>query len=233
MMVAFSRNRYLAAAGFCIFSVFLPRQSEAQPTIRVDKTYEDTVRIMVLFNETAIGSGFCPTGTTPVGPLTRNFVTTSLTGIPLNNIIVSPTRGTNWAAVTQRSAAQWGAGKMPHVIVHLNAGWHSENGPDLPSVLNTAAAQRIGVVSIGDDAAAFADEVFGFTNVQNVPPPMNDATQYRNANNNLWLSLDGKSDTLPTPGVIRNTADSLNISKLDFKPFAGGGTNDFRCQADA
>src|SRR5690606_23791060 len=148
-------------------------------------------------------------------------------------IIVSPTRGTNWAAVTQRSAAQWGAGKMPHVIVHLNAGWHSENGPDLPSVLNTAAAQRIGVVSIGDDAAAFADEVFGFTNVQNVPPPMNDATQYRNANNNLWLSLDGKSDTLPTPGVIRNTADSLNISKLDFKPFAGGGTNDFRCQADA
>ncbi len=216
----------IIAAGFFLIALLAPA-IRAQPTIRVEKSYEDTVRILVLYNSGAIGQPACAAATRPVGPLTRDFTVNSIVGIP--NVKVLKAEVTQWADVQ----AAFGNGLLPHVIVHVNAGWTSFSGPYLVDVLNRAADQAIGVVSVGDDAAAFADKVFGFTNVNNVPPPMGDATQYKGANTNLWIALNGKADTLQKPGVIRNTVDSLKVSRLDFKPYGTDAAGDYRCQADA
>ncbi|MEO7776833.1 MAG: FN3 associated domain-containing protein, partial [Fibrobacteria bacterium] len=198
----------------------------AQPTVRVEKSYEDTVRILILYNSQAVGQGSCPAATRPVGPLTNTFTVNSVTGIP--NVKVLNAETTQWSNVQAAFP-----GKLPHVIVHVNAGWYTTSGPYIEDVLNRAADLAIGVVSIGDDAAQFATRVFGFNNVDNVPAPMGDARQYTASNTKLWINLDGKSDTLPKPGVIRNTVDSLKVTKLDFKPYGTDAAGDYRCQADA
>jgi len=198
----------------------------AQPTIRVAKSYEDTVRVLILYNSTATGWSWCSPATTPVGPLTKDFTVGAIAG--LTNVKVLKAETTQWTDVQ----SAFPGGKLPHVIVHVNAGWYTYSGPYIGDVLNTAADKAIGVVSIGDDAAQFAEKVFGFTSVNNTPAPMGDATQYKAANTNLWIDLNGKADSLPSPGVIRNTVDSLKVGRLEFKPF-GTGAGDFRCQADA
>ncbi|GEM_PF-2829258 len=204
-----------------------PQGTEAQPTIRVTKSYEDSVRILILYNSTATGWSWCAPGTIPVGPLSKDFIVKSITGIP--NVRVLKAEETQWSDVQNA----FPGGKLPHVIVHANAGWFTTSGPYIGDVLNRAADQAIGVVSIGDDASQFAEKVFGFTNVDNVPAPMGDATQYRGPNTNLWIDLNGNADTLPAPGVIRNTVNNLNVRRLDFKPFGTDAAGDYRCQEDA
>lgn len=198
----------------------------ADPRYRVPKSYEDTVRILVLTNASAVGDPGCGARTRPVGPLTRDFTLGSLTGIP--NVISWDSRSATWDEILKG----W-PGKLPHVIVHVNAGWYSENGPYVNDILNRAADLRIGVVSIGDDAANFADKVFGFSNVVNQPLPMDNATQYRGSGARLWIGLDGAGDILPDNGVIRNTAVKMGVNALEFKPYGTDGSGDYRCEADA
>ncbi|MEO7958487.1 MAG: hypothetical protein ABIW76_17525, partial [Fibrobacteria bacterium] len=119
----------------------------AQPTVRSDKAYEDTVRILILSNDSAGGN--CGPPTDKVGIRTRDFVRKSLEGVP--NVVMRESKSTRWEDVK----TVW-PGKMPHVIVHVNAGWSTESGDFVPQILNAAADSAIGVVSIGDDAASFA-----------------------------------------------------------------------------
>lgn len=201
--------------------------ARAQPTIRMDRGYEDTVRILVISNDSAKGNCNLTSG---VGIKTRDFVLKSLTGVP--NVKARESKSTRWSDVR----AAW-PGKMPHVIVHVNAGWLTESGDSLNAILNTAADSGIGVVSIGDDAAALAEKTFGMLSVDNYPQPMGDATQYLAANTSLWLDLDGQADTVGGGGVVRNTTDSLHVNRLFFypaEPNSGADpTQPYRCQEDA
>ncbi len=212
---------------FGCFSLLLPLAIGAQPTIRTDKAYEDTVRILILSNDSAKGNCNLTSG---VGIKTRNFVLKSLTGIP--NVKYLESQAATWADVK----AAW-PGKLPHVIVHVNAGWSSASGNNINQILNTAADSAIGVVSIGDDAAAFAEKTFGFKNVNNQPLPMGDATQYRDSTTSLWMDLDGRADTVGGGGIIRHTTDSLHVQRLFFNPeepnFGADPTKRYRCQEDA
>lgn len=215
------------AAPLLVVPCLLARPAAAQPTIRVDKTYEDTVRILIISNDNARGDCNLTSG---VGVKTRDFVLKSLTGVP--NVIARDSRTTQWSDVK----AAW-PGKLPHVIVHVNAGWFSESGNYVDGILNTAADSGIGVVSIGDDAAALAQKTFGMLNVDNNPQPMGDATQYVDPATSLWLDLDGKADTVGGGGVVRNTTDSLHVQRLFFYPKEPNSGADsakgYRCQADA
>jgi hypothetical protein len=212
---------------FGLLPILLPLAIGAQPSIRADKAYEDTVRVLILSNDSAKGDCNLTSG---VGIKTRNFVLTSLTGIP--NVKYLESQATTWADVK----AAW-PGKLPHVIVHVNAGWSTFSGNNLNQIMNTAADSAVGVVSIGDDAAAFAEKTFGFKNVNNQPQPMGDATQYRDSTTSLWIDLDGQADTVGGGGIIRNTTDSLHVQRLFFnpeEPYSGAdSTKRYRCQEDA
>jgi hypothetical protein len=205
----------------------LPWTVWAQPTIRVDKAYEDTVRILILSNDSARGNCNLTSG---VGIKTRDFVLKSLTGVP--NVKYRESKTTQWSDVQ----GIW-PGKLPHVIVHVNAGWTTESGPYADGVLNTGADSGIGVVSIGDDAAALAEKTFGMLSVDNTPQPMGDATQYLDSTTRLWLDLDGKADTVGGGGIVRNTTDSLHLDRLFFYPVEPNSGADpsqsYRCQEDA
>ncbi len=96
----------------------LPSAVSAQATIRIDKAYEDTVRILIISNDSAKGNCNLTSG---VGIKTRDFVLKSLTGVP--NVKYRESKTTQWSDV----AAAW-PGKLPHVIVHVNAGWLTESG---------------------------------------------------------------------------------------------------------
>ena len=214
-------GRTLVPAVLAAFAFICPVKSRAQPTVRVAKSYEDTVRILVITNMTASGGGNCSPATIPVGPKTLDFVKQSLAGVP--NVKYGDARSTTWATVTAAFAP-----KMPHVIVHINAGFYSESG-GMDAILDQAANQLIGVVSIGDDAAAFAGNVFGFKNISNADPVMDDGIKF----SKLWVELTPKSDTLQDPGIVRNTATALGVDTVFFKPFGTDPNGDFRCQEDA
>jgi hypothetical protein len=205
----------------------LPWALSAQPTIRVDKAYEDTVRILILSNDSARGNCNLTSG---VGIKTRDFVLKSLTGVP--NVKYRESKTTQWSDVQ----GMW-PGKLPHVIVHVNAGWTTESGNYADGILNAAADSGIGVVSIGDDAAALAEKTFGMLSVDNSPQPMGDATQYRDSTTSLWLDLDGKADTVGGGGIVRNTTDSLRLNRIFFYPVEPNSGADpaksYRCQEDA
>lgn len=212
--------------GLCA-GALLAAPAAAQPTVRTLKSYEDTVRILVLSNLEAKGKCDGPTG--PVGEKTRDFLLQSLAGIP--NVASRDADGFTWDSV----ARVW-PGRMPHVIVHVNAGWQSRSGPALAQIMDLAAAAQVGVVSIGDDAAAFADQTFGFHDVENQPQPMGDARQYDGPGASLWIDLDGAGDTLAAGGILRNTVTALGATRLAFHPVepdSADPAGKYRCQADA
>lgn len=209
------------------------KAASGQVQYRAEKSYEDTVRIVVLTNESATGNGYCPVGTDSVGIKTRDFVKKSIITVP--NVKYMNAVTTTWNDITQIKWDNKPLGTLPHAIVHINAGWTSLSGPNVYGILDRAADLKIGVVSIGDDAAALAQNVFGFVNTNNVPAPMNDARQFVGNNSHLWIALDTK-DTLPSPGVTRNTRDSLSKNILQFKPYPGDNVKtpgNYRCQEDA
>ncbi len=204
--------------------------------------FEDTVRIALVYNKPIGGRQFdwfcpkpppagkigiadaiCKTGTQFVGREMLDFALTALDSNTIPNIIVASSDTVTWSSVSK-----WWPGRLPHVIVHLNAGWYSCNGPNIAAILSKAAELSIGVVSIGDDAAAFANSFFHFNDVKNKVKPQLAAT---NPSIDLWLDLPRSSDTLSSPGIIRNAVDNhlSGSQKIMYKPYAVDG----RCEADA
>lgn len=210
--------------------------SFAEAVYRVHKNYEDTVRIAIIWNN-APGMSSCDFSTLPVGQKTLDFVKMALNPEKIPNIKElqnTESDHTTWEDVR----ALWGADTIPHVIVHVNAGWSAGwNGPELDAIFSNAINLKIGIVSIGDDAADLSSRTFGFDGVENNPEPLYDAIDI----DSLWIGLLRANDdrlktiengTLAYPGVngiISNTVDSiLKDTLINFFPFGEG-----RCQADA
>lgn len=209
----------------------------AQARYRVDPHYEDSVRVAVIWND-AEGRTSCSDETRPVGEKTLEFILKALNRERIPNIKTlrnSQSEHVTWEEVKNL----WGGDTIPHTIIHANAGWSTGwNGEELERIFNEAVERRIGIVSVGDDAGNLAQEVFGFDGVNNVPEPMQDATQI----DSLWIGLLRENDekikvrnndgTLAYPGangIISNAVDSiLKENTLDFHPPGSG-----RCQADA
>ncbi|MBN1601221.1 MAG: hypothetical protein JW915_06410 [Chitinispirillaceae bacterium] len=218
-----------------IGSVVLSQIVYAQAPYRVHKNYEDTIRLAVIWNDAA---GACDDSTMPVGQKTLDIVLKSLDTSKIRNIRTLRNRTadhTTWDDVV----ALWGEEKLPHCIVHVNAGWSVDwNERELDTVFSRAVARKIGIVSIGDDAASLASTTFGFDGVENVPAPLSDATTI----DSLWIGLLRENDNklkiylvdsiLQYPGlngIISNSVDSiLKRADMPFFPFGEG-----RCQADA
>ncbi|MFC1586024.1 chitobiase/beta-hexosaminidase C-terminal domain-containing protein [Fibrobacterota bacterium] len=239
--MGFRRKAFFKRFSAFLFAVFFLGviTSYAQAPYRYDARHEDTVRVLILYN-TAIGSnpagdcpspgpngiteggGLCYSGTHNFGTRARDMVTTAIEGInPANIIVMQTDLLTSWTMVEN-----FWPGMLPHVIVHIQAGWYTCNGGYIVDILQQAVDNAVGVVSIGDDAAWTARDVFGFTQVANNGAPMGWGGDYEP----LWIEMDRGMDTLQDPGIVRNTVDHiLNGNKLFFKPYATDG----RCTADA
>ncbi|MBF0431696.1 MAG: hypothetical protein HQK83_10480 [Fibrobacteria bacterium] len=205
---------------FIGFTVGLMSNAWSQAPIRTNPFHEDTVRVLIIYNATA--TSLCDGA--PVGEEAKDMVVNSIDGIP--NVKVMPSLTTTWSNVQ----AAW-PGTLPHVIVHVQAGFQSKNGPYVSSIMQNAADNAVGVVSLGDDAAFLAEDVFGFQNPVNIPEPMGDAVKYRDTGDRLWIALDTTEDVPQIPGIIKNAASLIDDLELDFKPQGSG--YDHRCQADA
>lgn len=229
---------------------FIPLSILAQAPIRVDPSFEDSLRIVVLWNHV---EGLCEGTYTPlVSPLagtdTRNFVIMAIdtTRIRHVKIFKSATfsNGLRYPAGTVLSATTlsqvqnaFGLGKYPHVIVHINAGHTAFNGPEMKTILEWAVENYIGVVEIGDDGATLAEAIFGMKSVDNYPMPMEDAIWLDKPGDSLKICLQPERDltknSLKFPFLIGLITNAYNLNSKDknlyFKPFENGG----RCQADA
>jgi hypothetical protein len=216
--------------------LFPSRQVAARDLVRIDKNYEDSVRVVILWNESDKFFKDKIRGNVPVGPQTRDFVLNALsldTSLESGNVFVSPTPVTTWAMIKQR----W-PGKLPHVIVHINAGYRSNSGSKLKSILDSAVQNRIGVVSIGDDAAASAEQTFGVKGTDNDPPPFDEKDQL----DSLWVGLNRNNDNRLKDanvfpyinGIISNAIDSMGAGEiLFFKPYCNNNADSCRLQNDA
>lgn len=216
---------------------------------RVHPHYEDTVRVAVIWND---AHGICSDATAPVGEKTLAFVINAIdtTRVDHVKIIRNYASGAGHQATWDDIIAMWGKDSLPHVIVHVNAGWsHLWNGADLQRIFSEAVSRKIGVVSIGDDAANLANQTFGFDRVENVPAPLGDA-RYQGVNpspgpiDSLWIGMirsrdnslkvyDPSTGHLAYPGVngiISNAVDKIlaGAPKMNFYKVGAG-----RCQADA
>lgn len=228
----------------------LPTSIFAQAPIRVESSYEDSLRIVVLWNHV---EGLCEgTYTSLIFPLsgidTRNFVLRAIDTIKVPNVKVFqsasfssglryPVGGVSSATTLKEVQKAFGRMKYPHVIVHINAGHTAFNGPNMKQILDWAVANGIGVVEIGDDGATLAETVFGVKKVNNYPPPIEDAIWLDKSEDSLKIYLQTERDLIKEVtkfpylnGLISN-ACKLNLQNrsLYFKPFKNNG----RCQADA
>jgi hypothetical protein len=218
--------------------------------------YEDSVRIVVLWNNPRGNCGWMDS----VGAQTRDFILKSISGGHIGDptvnpdIKIIPTHKADGSWTTWNDIVNlWGINKLPHVIVHSNAGWGdaSYNGPTtvgaaegpIWALFDSATAHYVGIAEVGDDAAWLATNTFGFTLTNNMPPPINDGTQYTAASDSLLIGLHPNNDHLLDStkypylnGIVRNTAYTvLKDSTLYFKPYIANnaGKDTIRCQADA
>lgn len=220
-----------------LFQLILTGTIFGEARYRVAPVYEDTIRIVLIWND-AHGLSSCDTSTTPVGEKTMEFVRAALNPEKIPNIRAlknSTSAKVSWEDVE----ALWGEDTVPHVIVHINAGWSSGwNGEELDEIFQNAINLKMGIVSIGDDAANLASNTFGFRNVDNAPAPLGDAQSI----DSLWIGLLRANDEMikvraannglmypGLNGIISNAVDSiLKDTIMQFFPFGAG-----RCQADA
>ena len=137
---------------FCITCLYAQTIC-AQATVRVDKGYEDSVRIVILWNNPPGGnitiggqtyasdtisclcrSSSVVTSMDSVGTQTRKFVQKSIDSvtvgttkyaIPANHIKVLPMNRNVSKSATWKTIRDslWGGDTLPHVIVHVNSGW--------------------------------------------------------------------------------------------------------------
>jgi hypothetical protein len=229
--------------------LLLVSQSYGQAQVRVAKSYEDTVRVVILWNDP---QGLCSQPW--VGPQTRDYVVKSLDTTRVLNVRVLPTAlftdSTSWNPAQQRYVTTlsmiqnlW-PGKMPHVIVHVNAGWGTHNGPngnapELSAILNWAVQNYIGVVEVGDDAAWLAQTVFRMNLVSNFAAGMGPATWLNKPADSLWVGLHPERDHLVDStlypfinGVVRNASRLTNSTRLFFKPYGSPSGTAYRCESD-
>ena len=222
----------------------------AQAKVRIDKSYEDSVRIVILWNNPV---GSC-SWMDSVGVQTRRFVTKSISDKDDSAKVVGyidSARHVKILPITTNSAASatwtkirslWGGDTLPHVIVHVNAGWYSgysEN--NIQTIYDSATAKYIGIVEVGDDAVMMAQNVFGLTNSSNFPIPIGDGTSYTSTTDTMLIGLYPNRDTLVDStiypylkGIVRNTTRILGGTRVDFKPYNASINKDsIRCQADA
>ncbi|MBD3346510.1 MAG: hypothetical protein GF401_15760 [Chitinivibrionales bacterium] len=215
-----------------LFVFLLFGMVNAQAPYRVDAAYEDSVRIVIVYNTPSGKCGALPA----VGIQTRDSVIHALDTSRVPNV-----RLFTFGTIDISGMQSLWPGRLPHVIVHINAGW-GEGGARVPTeILNWAASNYIGIVSIGDDAADLATEIFGFNKVDNTPAPLEDGMWLDQLNDSLFIQMHPSNDTLlitrPYPylnGIINNAVDSVmnGDSTIYFKPVVDGGP-DGRCQADA
>ncbi len=235
-----------------IFSLvlFFPLIFYGQASIRVASTYEDSVRVVVLWNHV---EGLCEGKYVPlVFPLagvdTRDFVLKAIDTTRIVQVKVFQSAsfitglrypvGKELSVATLEQVQQaFGKGKYPHVIVHINAGHTPFNGSGMQPILSWAVDNGIGVVEIGDDGATLAQTIFGIKEIDNYPAPMEDAIWLDKPGDSLKICIHPERDWIAKAkefpylnGLVSN-AYSLNSNdpNLYFKPFENGG----RCQADA
>jgi len=228
-------SKYLHVTILWHFFILLATVSSfGQAQYRVNSTYEDTVRIVIMWNL----SGRTFDDNVNVGHQTRDFIEEALnvsgSAIRPENvkIVASVDENLDWNQIK----SYW-PGKLPHVIVHSNAGYHSLSGPNTSDILDSAAINKVGVVSIGDDAAHFATKTFGFTDVENVPRPMGGAESM----DSLWVGLNKGADqnvkinVIGLNGIISNAIEKIldGESYINFKPFCQDNSNNCRNQSDA
>ena len=233
-----------------VIFLWLPTTIFAQAPIRVEPLYENSLRIVVLWNHV---EGLCEGKYTPlifplVGIDTRNFVLTAIDTTKIPNVKVFQSAsfksglrypvGEVLSATTLKEVQKaFGRGKYPHVIVHINAGHTAFNGPNMKPILAWAVDNGIGVVEIGDDGATLAESIFGIKKVDNYPSPIEDAIWLDKPEDSLKIYLKIERDLLKDVGKFPylngfiSNAYKLNLQNknLYFKPFKTNG----RCQADA
>jgi hypothetical protein len=234
-----------------------------QATVHVAQQYEDTVRVAVLWNDPY---GSCNDATAPVGQRTRDTVLASIARDPVTNkgianIKIARTDTMTWAKVVAMFSTPTTT-RLPHTIVHVNAGWVTydvTNGNvGLPpnalyntfeALLDSATNNKIGLVEVGDDAAWLSTRTFGFIGVQNSAAPMNDATSASCCQDSLWIGLWRLNDNLlktydplvpgklkypGVNGIISNTVDSiLKVAPTPDVQLEMKKYGAGRCQADA
>ena len=201
----------------------------AQAQYRVDPTYEDTVRVVVIWNVSDRPEHIPQNG--KVGEISKDFILKALDSSKVPNIKTFSNSDPypTWIQVSEA----FGKGRLPHVIVHSNAGFSDDNGPAINSIVQMALRNKIGIVSLGDDGI-FPADVFGLGGIQNY------ISEYMlNAHDNtdsLWINLkrnrDDKLKVINTlngkllypgvNGIISNTVDSILGGKyiLPFKTHA-------------
>ncbi|MBF0432708.1 MAG: chitobiase/beta-hexosaminidase C-terminal domain-containing protein [Fibrobacteria bacterium] len=194
-------------------------------TYRYSAATEDTVRVLIIYNNIASGHWYCPEATKWPGLKGKDFVLEAIDGIP--NIKIMKSSEATWAGVQ----AAW-APVLPHVIVHVNGGWYSVDGPNVPGILVNAANNAVGIVDVGDDAGAIGKDVFGFQNVINSPGWLSEGVDHGDwrTYEPVWIVVDSTQDAPQGHGIIRNGRKLMASDTLFWKTF---GVENGRCHADA
>ncbi|MBF0433123.1 MAG: hypothetical protein HQK83_17725 [Fibrobacteria bacterium] len=194
---------------------------------RYEQAYEDTVRVMIVYNERADDSWHCPQGLGRGGYYNNIFTQEAIKGIP--HVKVSESWSTQRQDVINAFAPN-----LPHVIAHVNGGSAGANGPYIAEIVQLAVDSAIGFVSIGDDAARVSVDMFGFTNVQNGPAPMAGAMHL----SDLWVAIDTTLDVPQGNGIVTNARrylmDNNNAkNSADVLMFKAYNISNGRCSCDA
>ncbi|MBF0432216.1 MAG: hypothetical protein HQK83_13105 [Fibrobacteria bacterium] len=192
---------------------------------RYSTAHEDSVRVLIIYNDKAEGSWYCPESTKWPGLKGRDFVREAISGV--SHIKSVKSSEVSWDSV----ASAW-APLLPHVIVHINAGWYTLDAATVPGIMVQAANNGIGLVEVGDDAAAIGKDVFGFTNVTNNPGWILEGVDHGDwrTYEPVWFLLDDSLDVPQGYGIITNARKLMNSDTLFLKSF---GEEDGRCHADA
>jgi hypothetical protein len=239
MNKAFLKNFFLV-----LFVVFALQSSlSAQSLTSRSQQWNDTVRVVVIWNSGTGGDGLPPgwnAANGDIGRDTKNFVQKSLQLLNQDNVKYYTSNDPAWATITSYQSLRNAAfnGKTVHAIVYINAGyvWEDRIGRTHPPypILDEATKAGVGVVAVGDDAAYDAKQVFNVLrgpNGENMPIQYSDPMFAGDPQNwpnirDLWISLDKSADeNLPDGGLLY----AINKDTLSFKLWQVGG----RGQADA
>ncbi len=213
----------------------------AQTLVSRNTAWNDSVRVIVIWNSgTGGGPPDMPTGWNPavgeIGNDTKNFVQKSLKLLNQNNIKYYTGSDATWNSINSFDDLKNAAfgGKLPHVIVYVNAGWTWDQvagtkSHDPYAVIKQATDAGVGIVAVGDDAAYDAIQIpsFPLTGPTGSGAPIQYQWPMNGANSGkLWIALDKQEDfNLPDGGLLFGTAPDT----MWFKDWQVGG----RGQSDA
>ncbi|MFW5959586.1 MAG: chitobiase/beta-hexosaminidase C-terminal domain-containing protein [Chitinivibrionales bacterium] len=223
--------------------------SQAQGIESRGGEWDDSTRVVVIWNEDTEGIGLpdsWPEHNNPgdpghIGTNTKDFVLESFSLLNQDNIKVYSKSTQDWEGTTITSLKSEFGGKLPHVIVYINAGYEWDpNGSSMRpyNLLIEAADSGVGITAIGDDAAYDGHQIFPEMHapgdLSEPPiqfdqyPGMMDATEtdFSKPDDRLWITLDKEEDLwLPDGGLLYG----IDRDTLYFKQYSEGE----RGQADA